>query len=496
MRYPASTTNNTPTADVDISLRGNKNSSGTPGVRDVQRGGLAHPLLLAVAAGSITIIRVPWLIGYTPTKALVALVPIVFACIWMNAQHKSASYRPLVALTGVYVLILTVALWRGKSAGMSTKEVVAEAGAVAAMAWFALLLVRTAPTQRWLWWRLLALALAPATYVLANLLLHFAGFSQTAPDPDLVSATGQAQLLHLIGINVGRTAFPLNPSVNGVGLIAGVGLVSAAMIAIRLDGKVERRLGIAGAVVCLVCVLMTDTRTSFVLAIGVIAFLLFVKRTRLALILGLIVPFSFLIVEWGLKLIAATPVVGILSRNPTDFATGNGRSIIWHAVLNTFGTGGVFHQLFGWGANGQFTSGASLHYAYLFAINQSPAFVPAHNLALQTLLDTGLVGLGFLIVLIVVTASRLEAINRLSPKSPVAGLLAGFIMLCVGGATEISPTYRTQECLLFITILFATTAGLALKPVEVPASVLPRINWQREKRLAPSPALLAGPRRR
>jgi O-antigen ligase len=156
-------------------------------------------------------------------------------------------------------------------------------------------------------------------------------------------------------------------------------------------------------------------------------------------------------------------------------ATGNGRIYIWQATQRQLEHSDIFHLLFGFGADGQVTSGASLQYAYLFEGTPNPLLVHVHNLALQTLLDMGIVGLVLLVVTVVIAIARPEATNRLSPGGPVAVLLAGALMLFVTGATETSPTYRTQDTLVFAMLLFSVSAGLAMQPIEIPARRRPQV---------------------
>jgi O-antigen ligase len=391
----------------------------------------------------------------------------------MLRQPRRNANRPLVLLIAGCIALLAIALFRGKAEGVgigSRQELLALLGSVAVLSVFGLLLFTTAQDKTETWRRLTAVALAPATYVGVNILLRFGGFS-TEVEPNSVSyPTGtQAKTLALIGIHVKREAFPMNPSINGMGVVAGVGLVAAAILALRTKG-LERRAGVVGAATCFVALLLTDTRAALILAIAVIALMTIIKRTRVALLLAVVIPLSSWIVAVVLSFLSAAGLATAITRSPKDVSTGNGRTIIWEAAQHQFGTSDVFHTLFGYGANGQVTSGASRQYAYLFEGLPSPLFVHVHNLGLQMLLDMGVAGLALLVIAVVLGLDRLERINKLSPRSPVAALIGALLMLYLTGSTEPSPTYRTQETLVFALLLLSAAAGLAMQRVDVPAT--------------------------
>jgi O-antigen ligase len=429
-------------------------------------------LVTLLASLSILLIRLPYLVGYTANEAFATLVPFLVAIAWMLAQPKVPAYRRLAVLVFTFVALLTVALFRGKAAGVGTggtREVVDQAATVAVAAVFGLLLLSTATSQVVRWSRLAAIALAPAVYVTANLALRFAGFKAPDVSPSEVSyPTGTpAKTLALIGIHTTRQAFPLNSSINGIGVMSAIALVAAAVLAMRSSGYV-RRLSIAASLTSLVALLLADTRGALVLSIVTIATMAVVSRPRFALLLAVAVPFS----AWILKTVLALPLwadtgaASLLSRHRNDFATGNGRVEIWDAAKHQLGKDDLFHALFGFGANGQTTSGASRHYATLFEQVAKPLLVHVHNLGLQILFDMGIVGLLCLVATVVLGVRRLQEVNDLLPEGPVPALLAGVVMTFITGATEPSPTYRTQEVLFFAILTLAAVAGLPVAPIR------------------------------
>jgi hypothetical protein len=182
-----------------------------------------------LAALSITLIRVPYVFGYTATMGFVVLVPFAIAIAWMLRQPGRQADRPMTLLIAGLIALLAIALFRGKNAGVGTggtRDILAQLGSVAAVSMFGVLLFTTARTKTEAWWRLIAVGLAPAVYVGINVVLHFAGFAATGVDPNAVSlaAGTPAETLGTIGLHTERVAFPMNPSVNGMGVVAAVGL--------------------------------------------------------------------------------------------------------------------------------------------------------------------------------------------------------------------------------------------------------------------------------
>jgi len=431
-------------------------------------------LVAFVALFSLLIIRAPYLSGHTTNDFFATLVPFLLAIAWMLRQPKRRADRALLLLIAGFVGLLAIALFRGKSAGVGiggTQQTLAFLGSVAVTAVFGVLLFTTAQNKTETWWRLAAVALAPSVYVGTNVMLRFAGYKSSEVDLNAVSyaAGTPAKTLALVGINITREAFPMNPSINGMGVVAATGLVSAAILALRTDGLI-RRAGTLGAVLCLVALLLTDTRAALIMAIVVIVLLTTMKVTRIAVALLIAIPFSSWIVTAVLSFLSSTGWAAPLARGTKDVSTGNGRTFIWEAAQQQIEGSSPFHMLFGYGANGQATSGASRLYDSLFAGVPFPLLVHVHNLGLQMLLDMGLVGLVLLTMTVALAVIRLERISRLSGNGPVAALVGAIFMLFLTGATEPSPTYRTQDTLVFAMLLLSAAAGLAMQPVEAPVA--------------------------
>ena len=432
-----------------------------------------------VALCSLFIIRAPYLSTFTTTRGFLALLPFIASIAWLLCQRQHHADRRLLLLVTACLLFFLVDLYRGKLAGVGiggTQEILVQFGTVVVVSAFGVLLLTTAHDAPTKWRRLVAVALAPAFFITISVLLRFAGFSSGEVDRNDISyaAGTPAKTLALIGIHVTREAFPMNPSINGTGVVAAVGLVMAATLALNAVGR-DRHLGLFGAGMCLVALLLADTRAALILSVAIVGFLALVKRPRIALLIGLFIPFSAWLVTSALSVLSNTGLASAVARGAKDVSTGNGRTLIWTATKHELATSDPFHLLFGWGANGQASSGTSHGYAHAFELVYRPLLVHVHNFGLQTILDMGIVGLAVFVATIVLALRRLEVINRISPRGPVPAIIGGLVAVMLTGATEPSPTYRTQETLILVFLLLGVATGLAKQPVEIPAAESPRL---------------------
>jgi O-antigen ligase len=93
--------------------------------------------------------------------------------------------------------------------------------------------------------------------------------------------------------------------------------------------------------------------------------------------------------------------------------------------------------------------------------------VHAHDLALQTVLDAGLIGLAVLTVVVTMALRRLARLGN-----PALALVAMLVTVILCGATEVTPTYYSQEALI-MTLL---AMGVATRAVGTrPAAGASRI---------------------
>jgi O-antigen ligase len=91
-----------------------------------------------------------------------------------------------------------------------------------------------------------------------------------------------------------------------------------------------------------------------------------------------------------------------------------------------------------------------------------------HNLALQTVLDTGYFGLLVLVVTAVVAGTRIERLARAGRDPALFAVLAILLVVLFSGTTEALPTYNFPDTLALALLLFAIGAVLADPQDSVP----------------------------
>ncbi len=132
--------------------------------------------------------------------------------------------------------------------------------------------------------------------------------------------------------------------------------------------------------------------------------------------------------------------------------------MIWDAVLGFLRHPHV-EQIYGYGVYGQLQSGVVYSYSYLFGDTLQPIYEHAHNLALQTVLDFGYVGLASLAFLVVRSAQGLEHRARLNDSAAALAMLALLLVLALSGTTESYPSYFSLDTLALFVLSCATASS-------------------------------------
>jgi O-antigen ligase len=326
---------------------------------------------------------------------------------------------------------------------------------VTAFALCALLAPADARTRRR---RLLCALFSPACFVALNLSLYTVGFHFPTSQSEITTAQSEikvapAQLLSLIGIHTTRANLPLSPGFNGTGEAAVLALVICGVLAWRSRAGL-RLISVAGVLVGLISVFLTDSRGPLAYGLLALMILLFLPRwakrvVALVPVLLPIAPAAILFVVGHLGSLSEA-----LNRNSSkgSFETATGRSEIWSIVVK-FLSHPHIEDLIGYGAYGQVRSGVGFQYAYLFSSSQHPEFTSVHNIALQTILDMGYIGLVLFLAFLVVAvnSARLAYQNTGTPES--AALLVALIALSLFGASEALPGLAGVYLLVAVIVL-------------------------------------------
>ncbi|HXC78129.1 MAG TPA: hypothetical protein VNU19_13875, partial [Candidatus Acidoferrum sp.] len=138
-----------------------------------------------------------------------------------------------------------------------------------------------------------------------------------------------------------------------------------------------------------------------------------------------------------------------------------GRSTIW-SIVAQFLSHPHAEDLIGYGAYGQVRSGVGYQYAYLFSYKAHPEFTSVHNIALQTILDVGYIGLALFLLFLVVAINSARISYQVTPTPESAALLVALIALSLFGASEALP--GLAGIYLLISVVVLACAAIRLPP--------------------------------
>lgn len=429
-------------------------------------------MVAGVLLFSIVIIQLPAAFGEEPPAIVrvASLVPFAAALTALLLRRGDWRIRPLHALLfGVYLVLVTVAIVR---AGLA--EIYSPAFAtLRVLEWLlvaglGLSAFAREPREHARRRHLAALCWAPVVYVALNVALHVVGFGADRSDFGYLPTA----LLGQLGISSNRALFPLSTGFNNFGAIAGIALTSSTLLAWRAQGRL-RRAAMLGAGVSLYAVLLTDSRAAFIFSLTAIVFVILAPRVRARRLgrIALLLPLVPLLVVEVLATVANGRYSPEFSREGASLATGTVRVEVWEAVLSFLSDFRLEH-FFGYGSYGQATSGVSLGYSTFFRGSDDLLTVSPHNMLLQSILDTGYIGLLIILSLCVVIVNRLAA-HRVGDPSPQSYALFGAaVCLLLIGLVEAVPAEGGSETFTFW--LLALPAALRVPSAAQPRAGPPR----------------------
>jgi O-antigen ligase len=424
-----------------------------------------HPIPDIIMLLAILWLRLPVALGSASSTSVHILVlsPFVLGIsVLLPLPRPSRTVSLLGVLVGIFVLMIVIALLRGASAGVyeSVRHVIFEDLGICLLVVFGYLYFASAVTESDWAHRMFILCCAPGTYVAINAILHLAGFhGPTAPgEPVSVLNSGTpAQLLGLVGIHSTRVLFPLANGIDNFGDISGVAMVISVVLVMRAAGR-QRLIAALLLIGSLYALLAADARGALLFSIVATVLVLLLGRRRWLAGLAFLIPLTTVISEFELTLVSHTSLVGTFSRKGTDLLTATERTAIWRAVFHVLSHPSLT-QLYGYGTNGQISSGASINYAHLFTGSAHPDRYTAHNFMLQTILDVGYAGLLVFVFLVFFTARDLQRMIVSRKSNPAMALMGALVFLIFAGATDGPPSIYTPETLYFLFLVVTAVAA-------------------------------------
>jgi O-Antigen ligase len=412
---------------------------------------------------SIVLIRLPVLIGHQSVIAIIYLIAFAACVAWGISRHRAIPSYAALATILVYVACTDVTVVRGSLAHVyvNREHAISDSLTYLAITLIGFLLVTTSRNRRELRQAIVAITLAPGVYALVNALLYLANVKSATVTQQGIGTLTPATLLEVFHIYMNRVQFPMATGVNSTGIVAGAGL--AGCFVLTRYRATRRWITVPCMAGCLFCIVLGDSRTALFISIVAAIYFSWSRRAPAARWIAVAVPILPVLVVAGIALLNGS-VGSALSRggstgSANNFESGNNRLRIWEAAWEVIRHPSV-QQLYGWGANGHITSGVSERYAHIFASLPHPLEYSTHNLVIQTIFDSGYVGLIVLTAAVWVALSCLVRYIRLEPSRIANALVAILAVTLLSGTTEVSPSYGTQEALIATLLAMGAAAGL------------------------------------
>ena len=231
-------------------------------------------------------------------------------------------------------------------------------------------------------------------YIALNLLAVAFGLR----GPLILENVGQNKMLSVIGLSYSRIAFPLAGGLNNAGVMAGLTFISGVAMARNPEGLMLRLVGLIVAFLGLAGVILVDSRAALATALlvglllpVVVASKFLSRRLYLLPIIALAAP---VLILGAYYLYRDSELASFLMREG-NFAQRlgalSGRDVVWSSAFDILAKP-IPIQVIGYGALGQYTSGASAGYAWVFLESRGFSAHSLHNAILQVIFDTGYIG--------------------------------------------------------------------------------------------------------
>jgi hypothetical protein len=331
---------------------------------------------------------------------LLVLPAVVFLHFKPNRLHFRRIYnkRHLVVYIAV-VMLYIISIFRRHGEGMTTLGYVNQVSQIALVTYvtfaFATYIVLITPFLQKAIQRIhISVMSIFMLFIIVNVLTFLIGLKKKAIDPVINEA--DPVFATLLGLEVHRTSFIFSGSHNTTGVVVGavfVLIVSTWMYFDELSSKVKIFF-VSAIAACFYSFLITDSRGAVLSSILSLLFVGVASKFRLlslSYILLVLVPFLPILTIHLLSLLSELEIASMMTRNPGDLTSANGRFLIWSGCLQFMSEPDIMH-LIGWGQYGHVSSGASKLWAVFYNY-------ATHNFFFQLFFDMGYLGVFFVLCL-------------------------------------------------------------------------------------------------
>jgi len=328
-----------------------------------------------------------------------------------------------------------------------------------------------------------ALILGLGIFVLTNVIGYYAGIRGF----NTLDTVGQNKMLSLVGLNVSRVALPFSTGVNNFGAMAGLGMVSGFFLLLRGRGLALKSAGFITFLLGALGMVLVDSRASLGISIFTCMVVLVATKSKQVAWSIRALPYAVLIAPFAILALAGaiadTEFAQLIVRDGA-FAKRLGvltaRDVVWTSAFDILSTPSLIH-LVGYGAIGQFTSGATLEYSWVFGQIAGLTATSLHNANLQIIFDIGYTGfvvwlLFWLSLMSVISVGLIRKGDSL--ESSVMAGIAVFVSLIgifeVGGTLYFPDMFAIVLFLVVWTLPQKVDPGISQKRKLVASASIPK----------------------
>lgn len=278
-------------------------------------------------------------------------------------------------------------------------------------------------------------------FCLVNIIFWISGLRNT--NLEFAGSGDYNQMLSYFGYSTGRVLFPMSTGVNTYSILAGL-VLSIGSIKFIYEKNIKN-LSIY-VLPSMFSIIMADSRGAL-----------------LSVFLALVLFFVILRFGWfGMIVVLLGIIVGFLFINSvySDLFIREGgvtlltlRELIWISALIEL-MDFNFNHIFGYGLYGQYSSGISESYSFMFENMENPELAGLHNLYLQLVFDLGYVGAVGVLMVIIYLLRSLISCYMVEKKWQYAASSVSLIFLMIQGFTEVSISIYHPYIIIYLISLY------------------------------------------